>query len=200
MSLEKLKRIKRQLEQAEAVVARLTAEYRAAMSERVQEVKSEEAAERVAVTLDPLIVPDAEMLKRLSETAYTKAVKIQREAHEHGIPHRGWRFFPPYACHSCGRVISAQQFAFARGCGGCDVGNSRTARLHCFDPRWFVLGRVVDERNGESLEIDPVFVPASEAVDYPTTYREPRKPSPPPRQKPRLPPTHGKRWRPSFIR
>lgn len=37
-------------------------------------------------------------------------------------PFRGWIFTPPFHCVCCGKGICAQQFAFGRACGPCDMG------------------------------------------------------------------------------
>jgi len=37
-----------------------------------------------------------------------------------GIEFRGYRFWPPFFCFTCGRGISVSQWCFSRTCGGCD--------------------------------------------------------------------------------
>jgi hypothetical protein len=112
---------------------------------------------------------------------------FEAEAEKSGLYHRGWRFFPPYACCRCGCYISARQFAFSRSCGGCDVGDIRTARLSIFDHRWFLGGRVVDENPADRWRISPEFIPADESANYPVIHRPKIPPIPPwpPRHPPR---------------
>ncbi len=38
------------------------------------------------------------------------------------LDHRGYRFRAPFQCICCGKKVSAQQFAYGRACGLCDVG------------------------------------------------------------------------------
>ena len=98
-----------------------------------------------------------------------------------GIYHRGYRFWPPYACGRCGEPISAYQFAFSRSCGGCDSSESHTARLSIFDPRWFVLGEVELDNPGDDALIHPQFLPAYQRRDFAPIHPRlvPRKPMPP---------------------
>lgn len=66
-------------------------------------------------------------MKTLAEI---EAELSERHPESQPIDHRGWRFTTPFHCFRCGIQIPAYQFAFACACGGCDVGNSPTARLH----------------------------------------------------------------------
>ena len=68
---------------------------------------------------------------------FTRVVARLREEHpEHApIEFRGQVWRAPFHCLSCGEVIPAYQFAFARACGRCDVGkgpNRRVTRM-CAD-------------------------------------------------------------------
>lgn len=109
---------------------------------------------------------------RSQEEVLAKAQECQRYAEQHGLLHRGWRFWPPYACYRCGRRITAFQFAFCRSCGGCDVSNSTTARLDIFDKRWFILGPVhLEEPKADGL-INPEFL--SSALRYQFGTQRPR--------------------------
>lgn len=38
----------------------------------------------------------------------------------------GYEFTPPFRCMCCGKDICAQQFAFGRACGTCDIGACQT--------------------------------------------------------------------------
>lgn len=115
----------------------------------------------------------------------------QAEAEKCGIYHRGYRFWPPYACGRCGEPISAHQFAFSRSCGGCDVGQSHTARLFFGDPHWFVLGKVDLENDKDSALIQPDFIPAHTRRDFAVLNPMRPVPSPSPRPPKFKPP---RRW------
>ena len=95
-----------------------------------------------------------------------KVADFDIAAAEQGLYHRGYRFWPPYACYRCGEPISAYQFAFSRSCGGCDVGHSLTARLSLFDPRWFILGKAELENSTDTFLIHPEFVPAHKRREF----------------------------------
>lgn len=97
---------------------------------------------------------------------------VEVEAQRLGLYHRGWRFWPPYGCGRCGRRVTAYQFAFSRSCGGCDLGESRTARLHICDPRWFIIGPVQLENPKDSALINPMFL--SSALKYQFGKQRPR--------------------------
>jgi hypothetical protein len=73
-----------------------------------------------------------ENLKKENDEAYTKLA-------ETGIDFRGWKFWPPFFCMSCGRPINTNQWLFARICGGCDTG--RAARISMLEKVNFA-GRV----------------------------------------------------------
>lgn len=110
--------------------------------------------------------------------------EFEVEAAKTGLYHRGYRFWPPYACGRCGVPISASQFAFSRSCGGCDRGESLTARFHPFDARWFVLGKAELENAADSGLIHPEFIPASQNNEFPEVYRPRPRPIPKPYPKP----------------
>lgn len=75
---------------------------------------------------------------------------------------RGWRFFAPFFCFRCGRVIAGNQFAFSRSCGGCDVSDSKTSLLRLVDHRVFV-GKVekLPDWGNRSSDIDPQWLPVN---------------------------------------
>lgn len=110
-----------------------------------------------------------------------KVAECERIAETEGLYHRGHRFWPPYACFTCGEPISAYQFAFARVCGPCDVGNSSTARLLGFR-EIFLSGKAVLENPHDTALIHPEFIPAHRRREFPVRYRRPipRKPAPSP--------------------
>lgn len=123
----------------------------------------------------------------------SKTAEFEVGAAKVGLYHRGYRFWPPYACGRCGEPISARQFAFARSCGGCDHSRSQTARLHLYDPRWFVLGKVEYEDPNDSALIRVDFIPAYTRRDF--ALIEPPKPWPLPRHfQPRPRPTRSYPW------
>ncbi len=35
---------------------------------------------------------------------------------------KGYRFYPPFICMCCGKVVDAVQWAYGRTCASCDVG------------------------------------------------------------------------------
>ena len=49
-----------------------------------------------------------------NDAAYRRIVE------QGGIEFRGYRFWPPFFCFTCGRGISANQWLFSRICGSCD--------------------------------------------------------------------------------
>lgn len=107
--------------------------------------------------------------------------ECKRQAEARGLYHRGWRFWPPYACHRCGTPITAHQFAFARSCGGCDLGTSRTSRLRVGDRGWFILGRVQLENPQDSHIINPEWIAATTREAYPVVKPRPSLPRTHPR-------------------
>ena len=113
---------------------------------------------------DDKIPPGCEWLVgggEIAQKILKEAQDCEREAQARGLYHRGWRFWPPYACGRCGRTVSASQFAFSRSCGGCDHGDSHTARVEVFDKRWFILGDVQLENQQDFALITPLFAAAS---------------------------------------
>lgn len=107
--------------------------------------------------------------------------RIEQEAQSRGILFRGWRFWPPYGCGRCGRRITARQFGFARICGGCDHGDSKTARLSPYDPRWFIIGPVQLEDPKAAGLINPMFLSAALKYQFgrPRNHRHlPKRPVP----------------------
>jgi hypothetical protein len=76
--------------------------------------------------------------------------------------YKGYRFTPPFHCMYCGVEVCAHQWAFSRSCGGCDVGNSHTAKLHLF--QWTAgPHELVDEKDSHLLPADQ-FVPLEEVI------------------------------------
>lgn len=120
-----------------------------------------EIRERIIQEIDAM---NEERLREIEDRISQDAQKCERTAQAHGMLHRGWRFWPPYACSRCGRRITAHQFAFARMCGGCDHSDSRTVRLSIADPRWFILGAVELEDPHADGIIRPHFI--SSALRY----------------------------------
>lgn len=126
---------------------------------------------------DPLSIPHP-LIERdeIDRKVNRETRECQEWAAKEGIEHRGWRFFPPYCCGRCGDHVSAAQFCHGRGhgleCGG---------EFSSYDRRWFIMGRVVDERTGDSLDINPEFV---SVLDHPPAPRRPRRVPPRPRPKP----------------
>jgi hypothetical protein len=41
-----------------------------------------------------------------------------------GIEFRGWKFWPPFFCMSCGIPVNVRQWLFSRICGACDTGHA----------------------------------------------------------------------------
>lgn len=120
----------------------------------------------------------AERSDEIWDEIQRKAAEFEVEAAKVGLYHRGYRFWPPYACGRCGEPIGAYQFAFARSCGACDRSESPTARLSIVDPRWFVLGKAELENAHDSALIHPEFIPAHRRKEFALVDR----------QRPRIPP------------
>ena len=106
----------------------------------------------------------------------TSRATVLRES----IIHRGWRFFSPFYCFSCGALISLSQFLFARCCGSCDVSDSKTTRMlpyrtifagHC--ERLPNCGENPSDLVGLKI-LDP-----KTANNYPLRYRPKIQPLPP---------------------
>lgn len=57
--------------------------------------------------------PGFEQCREADEASYQAAEKF-------GVEFRGFRFWPPFFCFTCGLGISANQWLFSRSCGGCD--------------------------------------------------------------------------------
>ena len=83
------------------------------------------------------------------------------------IDYKGWRWTAPFACMRCGIEVNAEQWAFSRSCGGCDIGKSPTARLSIFDPRLFAgPHELVDPEHSHFLEEDR-FLSPDDAEKFP---------------------------------
>src|SRR5271157_847465 len=110
---------------------------------------------------------------------------------------KGYKFTPPFHCLYCGVVVCAHQWAFSRSCGGCDVGNSHTAKLRFF--QWTAgPHELVDDKDSHLLPAEQ-FVPLEEVIKkspinpikqvltpFPKPFppRKPRKPGRPPTRRP----------------
>jgi hypothetical protein len=90
--------------------------------------------------------------------------------------YKGWRFTPPFHCMYCGVEVGYKQWAFSRSCGGCDVGNSNTAKLHLH--QWTAGPHEVHDRNDSHFMREDCFVPLEEVQKM--SPRNPRKPFFPP--------------------
>jgi len=83
------------------------------------------------------------------------------------IDFKGWRFRPPFHCMYCGINVCPLQWAFSRSCGGCDVSQSRTARISIFDRRIFSgPHELIDPKDSHFIEAEN-FVSPTEADRYP---------------------------------
>jgi len=92
------------------------------------------------------------------------------------IDYKGWRFRPPFHCMYCGVEVDPLQWAFSRSCAGCDVSESRTARLSIYDPRIFAgPHELIDPHDAYFLNEDR-FLSPTDAEKYPVL--NPSKPLP----------------------
>jgi hypothetical protein len=83
------------------------------------------------------------------------------------IEHRGWLFESPFHCFYCGDIISADQFAFSRACGGCAVGYSRTWRVDPMSHKVFAGKRTQVGKPGDRWFINPEWINPAERERYP---------------------------------
>src|SRR5271168_4478173 len=74
--------------------------------------------------------------------------------------YKGWKFTAPFHCMYCGIEVCYKQWAFGRACGGCDVGNSHTAKLHYF--QWTAGPHEIVDRNDPYFMKEDAFVPLEE--------------------------------------
>jgi len=75
---------------------------------------------------------------------------------------KGYKFTPPFHCIYCGVVVCAHQWAFSRSCGGCDVGNSHTAKLRYY--QWTAGPHELVDPNDSHLLPAEQFVPLEEVA------------------------------------
>lgn len=88
---------------------------------------------------------------------------IPKDAH---LDFRGWRFFAPFYCFYCGDPLCIFQFMFSRSCGGCDVSESKTARVRIHEHRIFA-GKHERLDVHSNSDINPEFIDALTREDYP---------------------------------
>jgi len=86
--------------------------------------------------------------------------------------YKGWKFTPPFHCIYCGVQVDHRQWAFSRSCGGCDVGNSHTAKLHLH--QWTAGPHELVDPNDSLLLKKENFVPLEKVQKM--QPRNPRKP------------------------
>jgi len=76
--------------------------------------------------------------------------------------YKGYRFTPPFHCMYCGVEVCHRQWAFSRSCGGCDVGNSHTAKLRYY--QWTAgPHELIDAKATPILSADH-FVPLEKVI------------------------------------
>jgi len=79
---------------------------------------------------------------------------------------KGWRFTAPFLCMNCGREICFRQWAFARGCGRCDVGDGPQSQGTFSGPRTLI------DPNVDCFIAPERFMPAgAEPLPYPGAAR-----------------------------
>jgi hypothetical protein len=111
---------------------------------------------------------------------------------------KGWKFTPPFHCIYCGVQVDYRQWAFSRSCGGCDVSDSHTAKLHLH--QWTAgPHELVDPNDSHFMKKDN-FVPLEKVQKMqprnprkPALPRKPFKPFPPPRPRRTEPPKPGRK-------
>lgn len=101
-----------------------------------------------------------------------------------GIEFRGWRFWPPFFCMTCGIAINTKQWLFARICGGCDCSAGARAREHgitfagrceLINAKESVIQRILDPRSEEGKTLSaavqtrrkrlPRYMPHNRPID-----------------------------------
>jgi hypothetical protein len=73
------------------------------------------------------------------------------------MEHRGWRFFYPFYCFTCGARVCPHQFAFSRSCGPCNLSESRSRILSPMERRIFA-GRHVRCGSGGRADLNNLDV------------------------------------------
>ena len=100
---------------------------------------------------------------------------------------KGWRFAAPFYCMACGAELCHRQWAFARVCGGCDLGRTGKALPN---RHIFAGPHVLVDPNAEHCFAVDAFIDPATRDEYPD-WPQPRpislpRPRPVPQPRKRL--------------